>query len=146
MKSSGLLAIGDLARRFGIATHVLRHWESMGLLAPARDGARNRRYGQADLMRVALILMGKEAGFGLRQLRTLLDTGNPMDQPQHLRRHIAQLDERIAKATAAKQLVEHALSCPLPFDECPHAQEQILARIPPEEGPPLPTGRTPAHP
>jgi MerR family copper efflux transcriptional regulator len=138
MKSSGSLTIGDLARRFGIATHVLRHWESVGLLSPGRDGAGNRRYGPSDLMRVALILMGKEAGFGLRQLRTLLSTGNPMDHPQHLRQHIARLDERIAQATAAKQLVEHALSCPLPFDECPHAQEQILARVPPKQGPSAP--------
>ncbi|MFI5490696.1 MerR family transcriptional regulator [Micromonospora echinaurantiaca] len=132
MKSSDLLTIGDLAHRFGLATHVLRHWETMGLLAPGRDGARQRRYGQADLIRVALIMMGKEAGFSLRQLRTLLGTGNPMDHPERLRRHIAELDERIAKATAAKQLIEHALSCPLPFDECPHAREQIAARIPPQ--------------
>jgi DNA-binding transcriptional MerR regulator len=126
-----LLTIGDLADRFGLATHVLRHWEAMGLLTPGRDGAGQRRYDQADLMRVALILMGKEAGFGLRQLRALLATGNPMDHPEHLRRHMAELDERIAKATAARQLIEHALSCPLPFDECAHAREQILAHIPP---------------
>ncbi|MFC6021365.1 MerR family transcriptional regulator [Plantactinospora solaniradicis] len=125
------MTIGDLAHRFGLATHVLRHWETMGLLAPGRDGAGKRRYGQADLMRVALILMGKEAGFGLRQLRTLLGTGNPMDHPEHLRRHMAELDERIAKATAARQLIAHALSCPMPFDDCPHAREQIAARIPP---------------
>ena len=28
--------IGELAARFGLATHVLRHWEDMGLLSPAR--------------------------------------------------------------------------------------------------------------
>jgi MerR family transcriptional regulator, copper efflux regulator len=40
------------------------------------------------------------------------------------------LDRRIAEATAAKELIEHALARPLPFDECPHAREQIDARIP----------------
>lgn len=130
MKSSGS-TIGEFAHRFGLATHVLRHWESMGLLAPDRGGGGQRRYGEADLVRVALILMGKEAGFGLAGMRELLATGNPMDHPELLRRHVAILEDRIARATAAKDLIEHALSCPLPFDECPHAREQIAARIPP---------------
>ncbi|WP_375546898.1 MerR family transcriptional regulator, partial [Streptomyces gossypii] len=42
MKSSedsgaGVMSIGALAARFGVATHVLRHWESKGLLHPGRD-------------------------------------------------------------------------------------------------------------
>ncbi|GAA0901130.1 MerR family transcriptional regulator [Virgisporangium aurantiacum] len=57
MKSSGTVTIGELAHRFGLATHVLRHWETMGLLTPDRDGAGQRRYGRADLTRVALILI-----------------------------------------------------------------------------------------
>jgi DNA-binding transcriptional MerR regulator len=130
MKSSGELTIGELAHRFGLATHVLRHWESMGLLVPGRDRGGQRRYSEGDLTRVALILMGKEAGFGLRQLRVLLAANSPMDHPDLLRRHVAVLEDRIVKATAAKELIEHALSCPLPFDECPHAREQIAARIP----------------
>jgi DNA-binding transcriptional MerR regulator len=130
MKSSGELTIGELAHRFGLATHVLRHWECMGLLVPGRDRGGQRRYREGDLTRVALILMGKEAGFGLRQLRVLLTANSPMDHPDLLRRHVAVLEERIVKATAAKELIEHALSCPLPFDECPHAREQIAARIP----------------
>jgi MerR family copper efflux transcriptional regulator len=40
------------------------------------------------------------------------------------------LERRIAEALAAKDFIEHALSCPLSFDECPHARERIEARIP----------------
>ena len=76
-----------------------------------------------------MIIMGKEAGLSLGDLRILFTTSNPMDHPELLRRHIAALEERIAKATAAKQLIEHALECPLPFDRCPHAKEQIAARM-----------------
>ncbi|MCW6010429.1 MerR family transcriptional regulator [Micromonospora sp. CPCC 205371] len=128
MKSSAGLTIGELAHRFGLAPHVLRHWESMGLLAPCRDGGGQRRYGEADLVRVALILMGKETGFGLREIRDLLVTGNPMDHRDRLRQHVAELEARIAAATAAKELIEHALTCPLPFAECPHAQPETAPR------------------
>lgn len=130
MKASERLTVGEVADRFGLATHVLRHWESVGLLAPDRAAGGQRLYGQADLTRVAIILMGKEAGLGLSQLRELLSTGNPMDRPDLLRQHIAVLDRRISQAQAAKELVEHAMSCPLSFDECPHARARIEARIP----------------
>lgn len=127
MKSSEL-TIGDLARRFGLATHVLRHWESEGLLTPARAAGGQRRYGEDDLYRVALILLSKDAGVSLRGLREFLSTGG---DKAILRRHLAVLERRIAEAQAAKELVEHALECPISLEECPHARERIAARIPP---------------
>ncbi len=61
----------------------------------------------------------------------LLSAANPMDHTDLLRRHLGVLENRIAQARAAKELIEHALSCPLSFDQCPHARVQILTRIPP---------------
>jgi DNA-binding transcriptional MerR regulator len=131
MKSSAApFTIGELAARFGLAPHVLRHWESAGLLSPSRDPNGQRRYTDADLPRVAMILMGKEAGLGLRALREVLSTGDPMDHEDVLRRHVAVLERQIAKAQEAKNLIEHALSCPVAFAECPHAGERLAARIP----------------
>ncbi|WP_182898159.1 MerR family transcriptional regulator [Microbispora sp. H10830] len=131
MKSSEELTIGELADRFGLATHVLRYWESMGLIGPARRAGGQRRYGQDALVRVALILMGKEAGLGLRELSAVLSAADPMDHRDLLRRHVVELEQRIAQARAAKDLIEHALACPHRFADCPHAREQIAARIPP---------------
>ncbi|WP_223166265.1 MerR family transcriptional regulator [Nonomuraea sp. SYSU D8015] len=125
------MAIGELAERFGLATHVLRHWESMGLLEPARRAGGQREYGRADLERVALILMGKEAGFTLGELRVLLSAPSPMDHRDVLRRHVEELEQRISRARMAKELIEHALACPHTFAECEHARDQIAARIPP---------------
>ncbi|WP_432928953.1 MerR family DNA-binding protein [Microbispora sp. CA-135349] len=82
------------------------------------------------LVRVALILMGKEAGLGLRELRAVLSTPDPMDHRDLLRRHVVELEQRIARARAAKDLIEHALACPHRFADCPHAREQIAVRIP----------------
>lgn len=131
MKSSAEpFTIGELAARFGLAPHVLRHWESAGLLSPSRDPNGQRQYSESDLPRVAMILMGKEAGLGLRALREVLSTGDPMDHEDVLRSHVAALERQIAKAQEAKTLIEHALSCPVPFAECPHAGERVAARIP----------------
>lgn len=127
MKSSADFSIGELADRFGLATHVLRHWESAGLLDPDRDALGQRRYRNEHLTRVALIVMGKDAGLTLGQLRELLATDNPMDHPELLREHLRRLERRIARAQAAKDLIEHALACPLDFHECDHAQERIAS-------------------
>ena len=54
--------IGELAARFGLATHVLRHWEDVELLSPARRVAGRRVYGPAYVTRVAEIMLGKDAG------------------------------------------------------------------------------------
>jgi MerR family copper efflux transcriptional regulator len=129
MKSSADFSIGELAERFGLATHVLRHWESVGLLDPERDSLGQRRYGGEHLTQVALILMAKEAGFTLGQLRELLTTDNPMDHPELLREHLRAIDQRIARAQAAKDLIEHALACPHTFHECEHAQQRIALAI-----------------
>ncbi|MEU6250293.1 MerR family transcriptional regulator [Glycomyces sp. NPDC047010] len=130
MKSSADLSIGELADRFGLAAHVLRHWESEGLLAPDRDALGQRRYRPGHLTQVALIVMAKDAGFTLRQLRELLATDNPMDRPELLREHVRALERRIARAQAAKDLIEHALSCPRDFHECEHAQQRIADAVP----------------
>lgn len=131
MKSSRTLTIGELAQRFGLGTHVLRYWETMGLLKPARRADGRRLYEYADLERVALILMGKEAGLTLGELATVLSTADPRDHRDLLCHHVQELERRIAQARAAKELIEHALACPQSLAECEHAREHIAARIPP---------------
>ena len=59
--------IGQLAARFGLATHVLRHWEDVGLIEPERVNGR-RRYRTWHASRVATILLLKDAGFRLDQI------------------------------------------------------------------------------
>ncbi|KAA9150720.1 MerR family transcriptional regulator [Amycolatopsis acidicola] len=128
MKSSDL-AIGEVAARFGLPTHVLRHWESVGLLAPARDGGQ-RRYSHDELVRVALILMGKRVGLSLRQVRALVENRDAAEEAALLRAQVEALDRRIAEAREAKALLEHALECPLSFHECPDARAAIESWIP----------------
>lgn len=108
MKST--LSIGELAARFGLETHVLRHWEDVGLLAPARDGADRRRYDRDDLVRVAVILRSKSAGMSLEQIGVLLDAG-AAGRHRVLEDHIADLDRRMAEMRRSREMTEHALRC-----------------------------------
>jgi MerR family copper efflux transcriptional regulator len=125
------MTIGELAGRFGLATHVLRHWEAVGLLAPARRVSGRRRYGPDAPARVAFIQLTKELGFGLEQVREMLTTTDPAARKAVLARHDAELERRIEAATAARELIGHGLRCPAPdFVECPNFLAGLEARIP----------------
>jgi len=103
-------SIGEVASRFGLPTHVLRHWESEGLLAPVRQGDR-RRYTDDDLYRVASILVAKEAGFALPDIRAMLTAGSAPTRHEVMARHRTALLARIAQAQAALAMLEGGLTC-----------------------------------
>ncbi|MDZ5619498.1 MerR family transcriptional regulator [Nocardioides bizhenqiangii] len=103
-------SVGELAHRFELPTHVLRHWETMGLLAPERDAAGRRRYREDDAYRVAAIVSSKAAGMSLDQIRSLLDAGAD-DRRQILTDHLADLAARMAEMERSRHLTEHALEC-----------------------------------
>jgi MerR family transcriptional regulator, copper efflux regulator len=131
VKSRDEMTIGELADRFGLATHVLRHWEAVGLLAPARRVSGRRRYDRNALARVVLIQQGKELGLGLEQVRAMLDATDPVARKEVLARHDAELEHRIESARAAREMIGHALTCTAPdFIECPNFRALLEARIP----------------
>lgn len=124
MKSIGE-TIGDAAARFGLETHVLRHWEDEGLLRPARNSAGRRRFGDADLVRIAVILRNKAAGMSLDQIRVLLDEDAP-DRHRVLEEHVAELDRRAADIAQARAMTEHALRCRAhDITQCPRFRSHV---------------------
>ena len=103
-------SVGELAKRFGLETHVLRHWEDEGLLQPARDTSGYRRYGPDDVTRVAVILRNKAAGMTLDQVRVLLD-GGAANRHEVLEAHLRDLAERAEAIERSREMTEHALRC-----------------------------------
>lgn len=110
MKSTEDWAIGELAARVGVETHVLRHWEDEGLLRPRRDGAGRRRYDADDLVRVLVILSNKAAGMSLAQIGSMLD-GEAAGRHEILTAHLADLDRRIGEMARSREMTLHALRC-----------------------------------
>lgn len=102
--------VGELADRFDLPTHVLRHWESVGLLAPERDSAGRRRYRESDAYRVAAIVSSKAAGMSLDQIRSLLDS-EADGRRRILTDHLEDLAARMAEMERSRHLTEHALEC-----------------------------------
>lgn len=79
-------SIVEVARMSGVSSRALRHYDEIGLLPPARIGANGYRYyEQAELLRLQQILLMRELGLGLAEIKGILDS--QLDQVQALREH-----------------------------------------------------------
>ena len=91
-----MLSIGALGKRTGTKVQTIRYYEQIGLMPePGRTEGGQRRYGDAELDRLAFIRHSRELGFSLEAIRELLDLS---DSPE---RSCAQVD-----AVAQRQLKE----------------------------------------
>ena len=129
--AGGLLTIGELARRAGVTASALRYYEELGLLpAPARISGQ-RRYPESAARLVAAILLYSDAGFTLAEQKALMASraGTP-GWRQLAQRKLAELDEQIARAQAAREAIRHGLRCPHEdITQCPNFNAGITARL-----------------
>ncbi len=115
MKSETLRS-GELARRAGVSTDTLRHYERVGVLArPRRERNGYRQYGLHALERVVLVRRALALGFTLEELRRLLAARERGRPPcSEVRRlasaKLAEIDLRLSQMKALRDLLERTLS------------------------------------
>jgi len=68
----GGLAIGDLAARTGLSVPTIRHYETLGLIAPLRNAGGHRRYDRADIRRLSFVIIAQSLGFSLARIAAAL--------------------------------------------------------------------------
>ena len=129
MPEKGLVPIGELARRTGVAASALRYYERIGLMSPAGRVGQRRHYPPSSAERVALIRLCQDAGFTLSEIGRLLD-GWSRAWGCLAEHKIAELDARIADAQRAKKLIKHALECPhRDLFACPNFRSALEAHL-----------------
>ena len=96
-------SIQEVARLTGTTSRTLRHYDHSGVLAPSRVGANGVRfYDDASLVRLQRILLLRELGLGLADVRRVLD--RELDDVAALRRHLDALraeQRRLARQIAS---------------------------------------------
>ncbi|MDX5373562.1 MAG: MerR family DNA-binding protein [Pseudomonadaceae bacterium] len=95
------ITIGVLARDSGVNLETIRFYERSGLLpAPQRSPAGYRHYQPQDVRRLRFIRRGRELGFSLDEIRSLLDLAAHPESPcasadQMVREHLDAIETRI---------------------------------------------------
>src|SRR6476659_1100476 len=122
---SELLAIGEVARRSGVASSALRFYEQRGLISAERTGSGHRHYPRAVLLRLAFIVFAPRIGLTLDEIGAELAKLPPHQAPT--RRDWSQLsatwasriDERIAELERVKLGLTECIGCGcLSLDRC----------------------------
>lgn len=67
-------AINKLSRMAGVSARTLRYYDGIGLLKPARlNSSGYRIYGRAQVERLQQIMFYRELGFGLEEIKRIID-------------------------------------------------------------------------
>ena len=111
------LPIGKLSQTSGVNSETIRYYERNGLLpAPARTRSGYRHYREDDIKRLRFIRRGRELGFGLEEIRSLLQLADQPHQPcdaadQLVQQHIAEVDARIRDLQAIRAALGQLAGC-----------------------------------
>ena len=113
--------IAEVAKRSGVPASTLRFYEEKGLITSVGRRGLRRLFGADVLERLALIALGRSAGFSLDEIVSMLGAdGRPQIDRQLLADKAEELDSSIRKLTAMRDGLRHAAVCSAPSHmECP---------------------------
>ena len=124
-----ILDIVEVARRSGTPAATLRFYEEKKLISS--DGRRGlRRTFAPDIFeRLALIGLGRAAGFSLDEIAKMLAPGaKPKIDKTRLAAKAEELDALITRLRVMRDGLRHALTCKAPdFMSCPHFRRVLKA-------------------
>ena len=110
------MKISEAAALSGCHLETIRYYERIGLVpAPLRTGAGYRTYGTADVERLQFISRGRELGFSLDEIRSLLrlndDPNLSCNEVDAVARgHLAEVQRRVEELTRMADELQRVIS------------------------------------
>ncbi len=125
----GDLDISDVARQSGLPASALRFYEEKGLIASVGRRGLHRLFDPGVLERLALIALGRTAGFSLDEIALMFaPDGRPRIDRKRLTAKAEELDRTIRELSAMRDGLRHAAACPAPSHmECPKFRRIVRA-------------------
>lgn len=108
--------IGELSRRTGVKIETIRFYERIKMLAPpVRTESGRRVYQPNDGRVLAFIRRGRELGFSLDEIRTLLGLRAPanvscLEVKEIARKHIADVQAKISDLSKLEQILSDTVA------------------------------------
>ncbi|MBB3870736.1 MerR family transcriptional regulator [Brevundimonas mediterranea] len=123
--------VSQLARMSGVSVRTLHHYDQIGLLKPAVVGENGyRHYGREELLRLQQILLHREFGMALCDIRTLLDRAD-FDRLDALREQRRRVDAEAERYRRLALTIDRAIA--EMEGRTDMAEEQIYAGFDPKK-------------
>ena len=115
------LDISQVAKRSGMPASTLRFYEEKGLITSVGRHGLKRLFDPGVVERLALIAVGRAAGFSLEQIALMFaPNGKPRIDRSKLAAKAEELDKTIRELSAMRDGLRHAAACRAPSHmECP---------------------------
>lgn len=105
-----LMRIGDMAKEFDVSLRTLRFYEDKGLIQPKREGSM-RLYSRRERARLRLILLGRNVGFSLREVKQMMDLYDPQGtNTKQLRVALEKSEKQLSRLEKQRESIEDAIS------------------------------------
>ena len=116
-----MLDITEVTKRSGLPASTLRFYEEKGLISSMGRRGLHRLFHPGVLEQLALIAVGRAAGFSLKEIALMFGPdGPPRIDRQVLAAKAEELDRNIRKLSAMRDGLRHAAACPARSHmECP---------------------------
>jgi DNA-binding transcriptional MerR regulator len=126
-----LLDIGVLSERSGVPASTLRYYDEIGLIESLGRRGLRRQFGPEALTQLALISLGKTAGFSLDEIKGMFGKDGSPDLPRMaLQARADKLDLQIRKLAALRDALRHVAECPAATHmECPKFRRLLRAAL-----------------
>ncbi|RZG78279.1 helix-turn-helix domain-containing protein [Acinetobacter sp. WCHAc060025] len=123
--------IGEVAKRANMATSTLRFYEEKGLIKSIGRHGLRRQYGKQVLDQLALIALGRAAGFSLTEIAQMFSQdGQPELDREMLNQKAEQLEQMTRRLHFISEGLRHAAVCPAENHmQCPTFQKYLKAAI-----------------
>lgn len=121
--------INAVARLSGVPASTLRYYEERGLISSIGRRGLRRVFEPGILERLALIALGRQAGFSLDEIASMFDArGRAVIDRAMLTAKAEELDVLIQRLAAMRDGLRHAAACPAPQHmECPTFKRIVRA-------------------
>src|SRR5436190_23216939 len=121
--------IAEVARRSGVQASALRFYEEKGLIASVGRQGLRRVFAPNVLDQLALIALGRAAGFSLDEIKTMFAAdGRAAIDRGMLSAKADEIDRQVKRLQAMSQGLRHAAVCRAPsHTECPSFQRLLRA-------------------
>ena len=109
--------IGALSRESGVNLETIRYYEKINLLnKPSRAVNGYRHYDESAIKRLRFVRRGRELGFGITEIKTLLELADHPEYPckeadQLAKTHLAEIETKIKDLQAMQEVLTKIVAC-----------------------------------
>jgi DNA-binding transcriptional MerR regulator len=109
--------IGALSRESGVNLETIRYYEKINLLnKPSRAVNGYRHYEEYAIRRLRFVRRGRELGFGIAEIKTLLELADHPEHPckeadQLAQAHLTEVETKIKDLQAMQEVLTKIVAC-----------------------------------